>query len=105
MTVASRQIDDAPVGAGLIGMTKVFTGTLVSGVETSVSFGKWKLSNVDDVCLVFGPAACDNGSGDTFIGVPSTKADIDSDGAGMKLTDAPGGAWSAMVSGIWTYNK
>jgi len=105
MTVASKQYDAQPVGAGLVGVTKVFTTTLAAAAAKTISFGKWKLKNVDDVCIVFGTSGAKNGSGDAFQGLPDTTADINAAGTGIDLQDVAGGAFSVSICGEWTYNK
>ena len=105
MTVEAKQLDAQPVGAGLVGVTKCFTDVLGAGVAKTISFGKWKLSNIDDIVIVFGQAGTANGSGDAFLGVPDTTADVNATGTGIDLEDAGGGNVSVMISGEWTYNK
>jgi len=105
MTVIDKQFDSQPVGAGLVGTTKIFTTTLSAGVAKTISFGKWKLNDVDNVYIAFGHSGTANGSGDAFQGVPDTTADIKADGTGIDLEDVAGGAFSIAVSGEWTYNK
>ena len=105
MTVLDKQFDAQPIGAGLVGTTKCFTGVLAAGVAKSISFGKWKLKDASNVVIVFGQAGTANGAGDAFVGVPDTTADVNAGGTAIDLQDAGGGNFSCMISGEWTYNK
>jgi len=95
------QYDEEPVGAGLIGHSKTFFAQLVAATPYALNFGKFKLTDVENVCTHY--ATGDNGGSVTFLGEPNTTAEVDADGEGMTLTDSVGGAIAVTVIGVWTY--
>ena len=96
-----KQYDETPVGAGLTGRSKTFFIQLAAGVEKALNFGKYKLSDVENVQILWGTGT--TGGAVALQGIPDTTDSVDADGEAMTLQDVAGGAYAVTIIGAWTY--